>query len=139
MFETTLIYSKCCTISANRSCPVGRIGRQEHRYNMPADDPSTYYRRCISMPMVNLLSELHTRFSSHHRTAMLGLSLVASALVTLPADDVKSNLSELHSWTVGNCRCNSVAMSASPTLRHSLCLLTIFFQKLRCFCAFCAR
>ena len=68
----------CSTLSVAPPLPR-RCGRQEHRNNMPADNPLTYYRRCISMPMVNLLSELHTRFSSHHRTAMLGLSLVASA------------------------------------------------------------
>ena len=105
-----------CTTSAKALQPTGTP------HNLPADDPSTYYRCCIFVPMVDhLLSELHTgctTFSSHHRSAMLGLSLVPYALVTLPADDVKSNLtklvyfytedlhscdsvnSELHSWTV---------------------------------------
>ena len=108
----------CSALGAAPSLPM-RCDRQEHRNNMPAGDPSTYYRRCISVSMVDhLLSEQHTKFSSHYQTAMLGLSLVPSALVTLPADDVKSNLtklvdfytedvhssgnvnSELHSWTV---------------------------------------
>ena len=72
----------CSALGAAPSLPR-RYGRQEHRNNLPADDPSTYYRRCISVPMVDhLLSELLTRFSPHHRTATLGLSLVPSALVS---------------------------------------------------------
>ena len=73
-----------------------RCGRQHQRDNTPADDLLTYYRRCISVPMVDhLLVELETRFSPHHRAALLGLCLVPSALVTLPDTDVNSNLAKL--------------------------------------------
>ena len=53
-------------------------------------------RRCISVPFVDhLLLELQTRFSPHHRVALIGLRLVPSALVTLHDPDVKSNLAKL--------------------------------------------
>ena len=73
-----------------------RCARQRHRNNLPSDDPRTYYRRCISVPLVDhLLVELETRLSPHHRVALLGLCLVPSALVTLPDPDVKSQLVKL--------------------------------------------
>ena len=70
-----------------------RCGRELHRNNVPADDPRTYYRRCISVPLVDhLLAELETRFSPHHRVALLGLCLIPSALATLPDPDIKNHL-----------------------------------------------
>ncbi len=42
-----------------------------------------------------MLVELETRFSPHHRVALLGLCLVPSALVTLPDPDEKSHLAKL--------------------------------------------
>lgn len=73
-----------------------RCGRQRHRDNTPADEPVTYYRRCISVPLVDhLVVELERRFSPHHCIALLGLCLVPSALVTLPDQDVKGNLAKL--------------------------------------------
>ena len=73
-----------------------RCARQRHRNNVPSEDPRTYYRRCISVPLVDhLLAELETRFSPHHRVALLGLCLVPSPLVTLHDLDVKSHLAKL--------------------------------------------
>ena len=61
-----------------------------------ADDPRTYYRRCISVTLVDhLLVELETRCRPHHRVAHIGVCLVPSALVTLPISDVKSHLAKL--------------------------------------------
>ena len=40
--------------------------------NVPADLPSQYYLRNLSIPIIDhLLSELTSRFSSHHKTALL--------------------------------------------------------------------
>ena len=92
--EIELMYvplCRCCAISIPRRC-----ARQRHRNNVPADDPRTYHRRCISVPFVDhLLVELETRFSRHHSVALLGLCLVPSVLVTLPYPDVKSHLAKL--------------------------------------------
>ena len=64
-----------------------RCGRQFHRSNVPADGPCEYYCRCISIPVLDhLLSEMETCFSSHQQTALLGLSMVPSVLVSLPAE-----------------------------------------------------
>ena len=73
----------CRPVDVVRSIPR-RYARQRHRNNVPADYPLTYYRRCISVSLVDhQLVELETRFSPHHRVALLWLCLVPSALVTL--------------------------------------------------------
>ena len=54
-----------------------RCGRQIHRSNLPAGTPSEYYRRTISIPVVDhLLSELRSRFGDRQKRAILGLSIV---------------------------------------------------------------
>lgn len=73
-----------------------RCGRQCHRSNVPADTPCEYYCRCISIPVLDhLLSEMETRFSSHQQTALLGLSMVPSALVSLPAEEYMTTCMQL--------------------------------------------
>ena len=91
-----------------------RCGRQTQQSNVPADTPSEYFQRAISIPV--LLSKLRSRFGAHQRAALLGLSIVPSLFVSLKSDDhisrfkALSNLyegdfsspecldSELHSW-----------------------------------------
>ena len=96
-----------------------RCGRQIHRANTPADTPCEYYRRTITIPLLDhMLTELNSRFGQHQQTALLGLSILPSILVTLSAeksDDTIVQLcqqyshsndlpsphcleSELHSW-----------------------------------------
>ena len=54
------------------------------RSNVPADSPSQYYLRTLSIPIIDhLLSELTTRFSSHHKTALLGFCLIPVALISM--------------------------------------------------------
>ena len=85
----------CRSVDVVPSIPR-RCARQRHRNNVPADDPRTDYRRCISVPLADhLLVELDTRFSPHHRVALLGLCLVPSALVTLPDLVVENHLAKL--------------------------------------------
>ena len=58
-------------------------GRQCHRASIPACNPSEYFRRTVTVPILDhLLSELDKRFSSHQKTAFQGLYLVPSVLVT---------------------------------------------------------
>ena len=57
---------------------------QCHRDNFPAVSPSEYYRHSISIPLVDyLISELDGRFSIHHQTALQGMYLVPSLLVSI--------------------------------------------------------
>lgn len=94
-----------------------RCGRQTQRSNVPADTPTEYFRRTISIPVLDhLLSELRSQFGDHQHAALLGLSIVPSLLVSLESDDYMSRFkalsdlyegdlpsqqcleSELHSW-----------------------------------------
>ena len=77
-------------------CVPRRCGRQIHRSNVPADTPMEYYRRTISIPMVDhLLSELQSQFGDHQRTAMLGLSIVPSLFLSLESAECISRFKEL--------------------------------------------
>ena len=113
-FET--ISEMCRNIGTTPSIP--RIcSRQRHRTNTPASTPSEYFRRTITVPILDhLLAELNRRFSSHQTTALQGLYLVPSVLVTkdLPTiskvvieagefyavdlPNVSSLKSEIHNW-----------------------------------------
>lgn len=73
-----------------------RCGRQMHRSNIPADSPSEYYCRTISIPLLDhLLSEMNSRFGKQQQTVLLGLSIVPSILVSLSPEDCSSKASQL--------------------------------------------
>ena len=77
------IIEKLCTDVGTVPSLPRRSGRQVHRSNTPADTPSEYYCRCLSIPLLDhLLSEMHSRFATHQQTALLGLAIVPSVLVT---------------------------------------------------------
>ena len=95
----------------------GDVVGKTHRSNTPADTPSEYYRRTITVPLLDhLISEMKSRFGKHQQTALLGLSIVPSVLVSIPPEDLSSKVqqlvelyendlpspecvdSELHSW-----------------------------------------
>ena len=90
--------SKMCTeVGTTPSMP--RIcGR--HRASTPASSPSEYFRRTISVPILDHLSELDTRFSSHQKTAFQGMYLVPSVLVSKSLATISSQVME-----VGVLRC----------------------------------
>ena len=109
------VTDKCSTVGTTPSIP--RIcGHQRHRPNTPASTPSEYFRT-ITVPILDhLLAELNRRFNSHQTTALQGLYLVPSVLVTkdLPSvskmimetgefyavdlPNVSSLKSEIHNW-----------------------------------------
>ncbi len=65
--------------------------RQRHRASTPASNPSEYYKRTITVPILDhLLAELDRRFTSHHKTALQGQYLVPSVLVTEDLSTVES-------------------------------------------------
>ena len=87
---------KMCTIaetvpSIPRTCRL-----QTQRSNVPADSPSQYYLRTLSIPIIDhLLSELTTRFSSHHKTALLGFCLIPVALISMSSESFSESCFKL--------------------------------------------
>ena len=73
-----------------------RCARQQHRSNMPADTPEVYYRRTITIPVLDhMISEFQTRFTSLQQQALQGLVLVPSALVVHDAGQAKVKFQQL--------------------------------------------
>ena len=73
-------------------------GRQQNRDNIPAQTPSQYHRRTVTIPVLDhLISEMNRRFSEHQKTAFLGLNLILSILVKKPLCEVESVLLPLES------------------------------------------
>ena len=85
----------CDNVGTEPSLP--RVcGRQRHRFNVPADTPCEYYRRTISIPVLDhLLSELDARFNKHQQTALQGLCLVPSVLITKEMEDISPQVCQL--------------------------------------------
>ena len=73
-------------------CLPRRCGRQQ----CASDTQKEYYRRTISIPMVDHpFSELQSQFGDHQRTAMLGLSIVPSLFISLESTESISRVKEL--------------------------------------------
>ena len=91
----TTVEEMCESSGVEASLP--RIcARQRHRSNIPAEDACEYYRRVISVPLLDhLISELESRFSSHKQTALLGLYLVPTVLETKTIEEVGPKISQL--------------------------------------------
>ena len=85
----------CSKVGVEPSLPR-RCGRQIHRSNVPADTPSAYYCRCVSIPLLDhLLSEIESRFSRHQQTALLGLSLIPLIMVYLSLEECTTKIFQL--------------------------------------------
>ena len=85
----------CSKVGVEPSLPR-RCGRHIHRSNVPADTPSAYYCRCVSIPLLDhLLSEIESRFSRHQQTALLGLSLIPSIMVYLSLEECTTKIFQL--------------------------------------------
>ena len=125
--------------SVPRTC-----GRQIHRSNIPADTPSEYYCCIIYIPLIDhLLSEMNSRFSTHQKSALLGLAIVPSIMVTLSTEECNTKVSllanmyqddqpspdcfhsELHCWQMKWMQQleehgpSSLPSSPTQTLRHA--------------------
>lgn len=85
----------CACMNTEPSLPR-LCGRQRHRPNIPAQSPSEYIRRTISIPVLDhLLMEMKTRFDKHQQTAVQGLYLVPSLLVSKTLEEVSPKIQEL--------------------------------------------
>ena len=84
----------CDSVGTQPSLP--RFCRQHHRSNLPAQTPSEYYRRIITVPILDhLLSDLEAHFSKHQQTALFGLFLVPFVHVSKTLDEIAPKISEL--------------------------------------------
>ena len=65
-----------------------RCSRQTQRSNVPADTPSLYYCRSITIPMIDhLLNEMSSQFDSQQQAALLGFNILPSVAVTLTIEN----------------------------------------------------
>lgn len=91
----TVVEQMCDKVSVVPFLPR-LCARQRNRFNTPAQNPSEYYRRVISIPLLDdLISELESCFSSHKQTALQGLYLVPTALVTKSFKEVETKIRQL--------------------------------------------
>ena len=98
----TEVEKKCEAVGTEPSLPR-LCGRQSHRSNTPAQTPSEYYRRTITIPVLDhLLSEMKSRFSEHQKTSLLGLYLVPSIMVTKPLAEIVTDLTPLEAMYRGD-------------------------------------
>ena len=92
----------CQSVGTQPSLPR-RCGRQTHRSNVPAQSPSEYYRRTATIPILDhLISGIECCFSSHQKTALLGLHLIPSILITSRLQDVVEKLAPLEEMYANN-------------------------------------
>ena len=85
----------CTSIGTTPSMPR-LCGHQRHRHNVPATTPSEYFRRIITVPLLDhLLAELEKRFDRHQQTALQGLYLVPSLMINKEMEYVSSKVLEL--------------------------------------------
>ena len=72
-------------------------GRQLHRDNIPSDTPEEYFHRSITIPFLDqLIQHLSSRFSALQSTAVRGLCLVPSVLVSLKTSDDLDDLVRMY-------------------------------------------
>ena len=82
----------CSDIDVEQCLPR-RCSHKTHRSNVPGDTPSEYYCRTVSIPLLDhLLSEMDSRFSSHQQTALFGLSVVSSIMLSLSREECTTKL-----------------------------------------------
>ena len=94
-------------------------GRQQHRNNVPAGTPDEYYKRNLTIPLLDhVLLEMKSRFSIHQQSATCALDFVPATTVLMEQAEVlqkfisvvylyKANLpypesiwSKLHCWYI---------------------------------------
>ena len=153
-----VVEEMCTACGAEPSLPR-LCARQTHRYNIPSQTPTEYYRRTITIPLLDhTLSEIDRRFSTHQQTAVTGLHLIPSTLVCrtlveatsvvaklgeMYGDDIpdpSSLQSEIHTWHLkwtqekekhGQ---QSLPTSLSHTLPHASSLFPNIHELLRILC-----
>lgn len=84
----------CTCIGTEPSLPR-LCGRQTQRSNIPSRTPNEYYKRTITIPLLDhIISEMVSRFSKHQQSIVNGLLLVPSIIVTKSLADATSQISQ---------------------------------------------
>jgi hypothetical protein len=66
------------------------------RSNTPADTPNEFYCRTVTIPQLDhILSELRSRFGKRQQTALSGLSIIPSVIISTPSEDLNSKVKQL--------------------------------------------
>ena len=92
----------CDSVGVEPSLPR-LCARQKNRSNIPAENACEYYRRVISIPLLDhLISELESRFDKHKQTALQGMYLVSALLVTKSIEEILLKVGELGKMYVDN-------------------------------------
>uniref|UniRef100_A0A1X7U3U8 HAT C-terminal dimerisation domain-containing protein n=1 Tax=Amphimedon queenslandica TaxID=400682 RepID=A0A1X7U3U8_AMPQE len=88
---------KMCEVTSTIPSIPRTCRHQTQRCNVPADTPSQYFCRTITIPLVDhLVSQLTARFTQHHKLALLGwLSLVPSAMTKMSKEAFTENILKL--------------------------------------------
>ena len=84
MFESLVLYNNVLALASNMAESVPRITqRQTHRTNPPRDNnPSTYYRRAITIPLIDhLISQLDDRFTETNIMCVKAISIVPDIMI----------------------------------------------------------
>ena len=85
LFPCLFLLTCCCLqVSTNASMPR-TCARQSHRANTPAVTPCEYYKKSLSIPILDELSgHMDSKFSKHQQVAAMGLSLLPQAIQNSP-------------------------------------------------------
>ena len=79
-------------------CIPRLCSRQQHRDNIPAVTPNKYYKRNLTIPLLDhVIMGMKSRFSIHQQDAIYGLCFVPATMVLMEQAELKQKLtSEVH-------------------------------------------
>ena len=84
---------KMCEDIGVQLCIPRLGGRQQHRDNVPAGTPDEYYKRNLTIPLLDhVVMEMKSRFSIHQQSATYGLCFVPATMVLIEQAEVLQKL-----------------------------------------------
>ena len=87
---------KMCEVIGVELCIPRFCGRQQHRDNVPAETPDEYYKRNLTIPLLDhVLMEMKSRFSIHQQSATYDLCFVPAPMVLMSK---QRHCKNLHLW-----------------------------------------
>ena len=87
---------KMCEDTRIELCIPRLCGRQQHRDNIPAETPDEYYKRNLTIPLLDhVLMEMKSRFSIHQQSGTYGLYFVPATMVLMEQEKVLQKLTSV--------------------------------------------
>ena len=87
---------KICQDIGVELCISILCGRHQHRHNVPAKTPDEYYKRNLTIPLLDhVLIEMKSRFSMHEQSATCGLCFVPATMVVMEQAEVLQKLTSV--------------------------------------------